>query len=382
VVRDTTCPLGAHAVSAPFPFAADQLTLAALNDLVHTAHPKVDVTDFEVRETFLFGSGQVSTAGRIALALTYKGEGAAALPREVMLKVARPELVALPLYANEVAFYTRLRSELGSSVEAPRCVGGIYDSASGTFGLGLEDLRVRGATFSNVKTPHSIAEIQSLLGSAARLHARYWESPRFAGDLGWVETHRQGTLHFLFDESGIVPGLIQQQVAEVQFKRELVESVAQTPETLGEQVRRVQAHQAQSPRTLVHGDLHAGNTYRLPDGTGGFVDWQLTVRGSFIHDVAYLLITGLTVENRRRDERQLLAYYLDCLRAAGVTSAPDLETTFLEYRRAAVWGVYVGWLTTPVENYGWEITVLNHIRLLTAYRDLETAAALSTLPEV
>jgi len=369
-------------VSAPFPFAADELTLAALNRLVHTAHPKVDVTGFDVRETFLFGSGQVSTAGRMALDLAYEGEGAAALPRNVILKVARPDLVALPLYANEVGFYTRLRPELGSGVETPRCVGGIYDPATGTFGLGLEDLRVRGATFSNVETAHSIADMRSLLGSAARLHARYWESPRFAADLGWVQTHVQGELHVLFDQQDLVPALIRQQVADVQFKRELVESIGQTPDTLHAQVRRVQAHQARLPRTLVHGDLHGGNTYRLPDSTGGFVDWQLTVRGFFMHDVTYLLLTALSVEQRRRDERDLLAYYLDCLHAAGVTNAPDLETMFLEYRRAAVWGVYIGWLTTPVENYGWEITVLNHIRLLTAYRDLETAAAISTLPEV
>jgi hypothetical protein len=45
----------------------------------------------------------------------------------------------------------------------------------------------------------------------------------------------------------------------------------------------------------------------------------------------------------------------------------------VEYRRTLVWGVYIGWLTTPVVNYGWEINVLNHLRLTTAYEDLETA---------
>jgi len=368
-------------VSAPFPFRADDLTLAAMNDVVHTLHPKVDVANFEVRETFLFGSGQVSTAGRIALNVTYEGEGAAELPREVVLKVARPELGALPLYANEVSFYTRLRPELGAHVETPRCVGGIHDATTGTFGLALEDLRTRGATFSNVKTPHSIADMHSLLGSAARLHARYWESPRFATDLRWVQTHVDGELHDFFEHPDLVPALIRQQVADVQFKRELVQSIGQTPDTLHAQVRRVQAHQARLPRTIVHGDMHAGNTYRLPDGTGGLVDWQLSVRGFCMHDVTYLLITGLSVEQRRRHERELLAYYLDRLRAAGVGSAPDPDAAFLEYRRAVAWCVYVGWLTTPIENYGWEITVMNHVRLLTAYRDLETAAAIASLPE-
>lgn len=367
-------------MSAAFPVAAESLTLEVLNDLVHTLHPAVDVTAFEVRETFLFGSGQVSTAGRIALRLAYAGPGSDAMPTEVMLKVTRPELGARPLYANEVAFYARLRPELGSSVETPRCAGATYDPESGAFGLALEDLRVRGAAFSNVKTPHSVGDVQSLLGSLARLHARYWESPRFAADLSWVQTHVDGELHVLFDHPDLVPALIRQQVADVQFKRELVESIGQTPDTLHAQVRRVQAHQARLPRTLVHGDMHAGNTYRLPDGTGGLVDWQLSVRGFCLHDVTYLLVTALSVEQRRRHERELLAYYLEALRAAGVRNAPDLDAVFLEYRRAAVWGVYIGWLTTPIDNYGWDITVMNHIRLLTAYRDLETAAAIADLP--
>jgi hypothetical protein len=111
------------------------------------------------------------------------------------------------------------------------------------------------------------------------------------------------------------------------------------------------------------------------------VDWQLSVRGFCMHDVTYLLATGLSVEQRRRHERELLAYYLDSLRAAGVERPPDPHAAFLEYRRAVAWCVYVGWLTTPIENYGWEITVMNHVRLLTAYRDLETAAAIASLPD-
>ena len=44
-----------------------------------------------------------------------------------------------------------------------------------------------------------------------------------------------------------------------------------------------------------------------------------------------------------------------------------------------IWGVYIGWLTTPVVNYGWEINVVNHLRLMTAYEDLDTASLLAEL---
>lgn len=92
-------------------------------------------------------------------------------------------------------------------------------------------------------------------------------------------------------------------------------------------------------------------------------------------------MTGLSVGLRRQHERELLAFYRGQLEDRGVRDAPGPDTLWLEYRRAAVWGVYIGWLTTPIMNYGWEITVNNHIRLLTAYRDLECSAALSDLPD-
>ena len=67
-------------------------------------------------------------------------------------------------------------------------------------------------------------------------------------------------------------------------------------------------------------------------------------------------LTSLPVEDRRAHERELIAYYADRLREFGVAEPPALESLWTEYRRAAVWCLYIGWLTVPVVNYGWEIT--------------------------
>jgi len=366
-----------------FPLSADELRLEHLDALLHTVHPEVSVTGFTVTESHMpgDGNGAVSTAGRISANVEYRGDGADELPTQLVIKVTRPDLPAVPLYRNEVAFYERLRPELGSEIESPRCVGATFDEPSGTFGLALEDLTIRGATFPSVMTPVSIPLIQSIIDSVAILHARFWDSPRFDSDLSWVQTHVAGELHDLFNRPGPVPAGVERQIETQQFKRELVEMVGQTSESLYLQTRRAQAHQATLPRTQVHGDLHIGNTYLLPGDRGGFVDWQLTVRGYCMHDIAYLLVTGLSVEQRRAHERDLLEYFRNRLGEAGVADVPDFATLWLEYRRAAVWGVYIGWLTVPVGYYDWEICVTNHIRLLTAYNDLETADALADLPD-
>jgi Ser/Thr protein kinase RdoA (MazF antagonist) len=156
-------------------------------------------------------------------------------------------------------------------------------------------------------------------------------------------------------------------------------ATGETTASLRAQVTRVQAHQATLPCTLLHGDAHVGNTYRLPDGQRGYLDLQLAARGFCMHDVSYAIVTSLSVDDRRAHERALIAGYRQRLVDLGVAAPPTLDELFEEHRRAMAWCLYIGWLTSPTENYGWEITVANHIRISTAYRDLSSSAAIKAL---
>ena len=60
----------------------------------------------------------------------------------------------------------------------------------------------------------------------------------------------------------------------------------------------------------------------------------------------------------------------------GCESPPDQDDAWLRYRQAAIWGLVIGWLITPTENYGEAITTANIARLVTAVEDLETLKAL------
>ena len=57
----------------------------------------------------------------------------------------------------------------------------------------------------------SLDEVRSILGHLATLHARFWDSPRFAGDLAWVGTPMSGGMFEVFDLIGLE--LIEDQVA-------------------------------------------------------------------------------------------------------------------------------------------------------------------------
>lgn len=367
----------ADALESGFPTDPAAITPEVMTALLATMSEDVEVTTVDVRKAWTYGQGEkVSTAGRLDLSLSYAGAGAVSLPERVVLKISLVELPIAPLYRNEVAAYTHFRpSEV---TRTPRCFGGYFDESSGTFGLALDDLGAQGASFPSVRDHVSLTSLESLLGSVAALHchswgpAADWDSPRLA----WAQSHTQGELHELFFDPGLVPLVIEDQVATWQHKRELCQMIEETPATLNQKVIALQQHQATLPQTLCHGDLHVGNTYLQPDKTMGILDWQLSSRGYYMHDVAYAIVTSLDVKTRREEERRLIEFHRQELLRHGAPDVPSQQEAFDEYRRAVAWGAYIGWLTTPVDNYGWEINVANHLRLFTAYRDLDTSRAI------
>lgn len=363
-------------MSKAYPVDVSGLDYATLSRLLRTMDPEAVVAGFSVvaGQTFGDGENKVSTAGRAEVCLTL----ADGRQRRTIIKLCRPDVALQPLYRNEVAFYRLVRRDL--DLEIPAVLGADFDEESGTFALALEDLRERGTRFPNVIVPVTLDEVRSLLDVLAALHAQYWQSPELLGRLSAIQPHTEGELFRFFMAPEAVPALVRSEITTEQFKRELIEAIGTDEASLYDAVRRVQHHQATLPFTLCHGDCHVGNTYLLPGGRGGLLDWQLAARGYCIHDIAYLLITALTVSERRGNERELLAYYLDRLAQHGVSTPPTADEAWYEYCLAANWCLYIGWLTTPKTHYGWEITVCNVVRLTTAVADLQSVRLAGELP--
>ncbi|MFO7565450.1 MAG: phosphotransferase [Enhygromyxa sp.] len=397
---------------------ATTLDLPAIAEQLRAAHPTLELRELEIVERARCGDGLASTADRVTLRLEL-GEGADELPERLVVKtillhpylrfgmpvilatarvtsllgrapllgpLASPLLFGLigayqhlfphapaPMYANEVRFYAELRPQL--TIEAPRAYASSIDERTGSFVIVMEDLRHRGARFPNATTELSLAQIRSLLADLARLHAQFWGSPRFSDELAWVPTTRSGGMAPVFDAIGL--DLIRDQVRRSVDKRELIAPLGRTLEQLWTAMWRVQAEFDDEPATLCHGDAHVGNTYLLGQDQAGLLDWQLMVRGCWAHDLSYLLATGLSVAQRRAHERELLAEYLEALARHGVADPPSPAHAWLRYRQGMIWGLVIGWLITPPQNYGVEITRANIDKMVSAMRDLDTLAAIS-----
>lgn len=353
----------------------DPITPEYINSLIAEVDPSIRVESLKTAGSKEYGEQFVSTSGRAILDVKYTADSPPGLPERLVLKITRaaektmvPFDFISPLYQNEVNFYKHIRPEL--NLETPRCFGSDYDHENhACFSILLEDVTVRGAEFLNVTKHVSVENMRQLLATQAKLHAHFWQSPRLlkGGDLDWVQTQVDGAVAGLL-MTAVAP-FIQNEIDTVQHKREMIQAIGKTGPELLAGTLALHRHQQTLPYTLVEGDMHIGNTYRLPDGAGGLIDWQLMTRSHHMHDVNYIITTGLTVEDRRNHERDLLKFYLERLGAEGGFVPPTFEQTWPDYCRCLEWGVYIGWLTCPVVNYGWEINVINHLRLITAYND-------------
>lgn len=396
-----------------FPSKLEDLRPELLTAVLRQQSPQVAVRNVEILERSRRGDGSASTADRVVLEIEYEPGRDAGLPSRMLLKTVLLHKAVrfgasaigmtgalirgvgrLPLggrlrpwvfsgirayqerfphapdamYRNEVRFYQQIRPEL--RLEAPESFASVYDESARTFGVLMEDLSLRGAKFPDATTELSGEQIRGLLMTLATLHAAYWQSPRFDTDLGWLATPRSGGMYPVFRALGL--DLIRNQVDTNPFKAELIAPLGRTVDQLWTALWKCQAMLDSGPTTLLHGDPHVANSYLVPDRPGGLLDWQLMIRGRWAHDVTYIMVTGLGSEARRSQERELLAFYLEALRQRGVQAPPRLEDAWESYRRAVAWGLVIGWLITPPENYGEAITSANIERLVTAAQDLET----------
>ena len=115
--------------------------------------------------------------------------------------------------------------------------------------------------------------------------------------------------------------------------------------------------------------------YEERDGTPGFFDSQ-TARAPWSVEFSYHIIGALEVEDRRRWERPLLAYYLERLKAHGVGAAPSFEEAWHAYCRDICHGLYI-WLKNEQVFQPENVNTANATRFGAAAIDCGTLELLS-----
>ncbi|MBM7366296.1 phosphotransferase [Gordonia hydrophobica] len=334
---------------------ADWITAALSVD-----RPGVRVSGLDV-ERIIWGS-----ATKVFVRLTFDGDPQG-LPDHLCIKGGfdeRSRAFGLgSAYELEGAFFRDLSPEL--TVEHPR---GFYAASEHDQGIVImEDLSQRGAEFCNGVDVWGVDAASETLELLARLHGETWGSK--PGRFDWlpvgVEAARQAFQVMLSPEM----------FGPLTEREEVPDLPAHMRD--GEYVRAAFAklweYDDASTHVINHGDAHTGQLYRLPGGRTAYLDWQTACLAPWAHDVAYFLGSALEPDDRRDNERALLAHYRDALAAAGGPRLTDDEV-WEEYRRHSLHGFF--WMCVPTVMQPSEVVTAMTRRYAAQIEDLDPFALL------
>ena len=279
-------------------------------------------SDLELLETERIGTGQMSQSHRVSFRV------ADAHPETVIVKLAsdnaisRATGVGLGAYLREIEFYRSLAARIGGPLA--NCHLAEYDAADGWFTLVLDD--AVGAVAGDQIAGCSVEQAQVALRALARIHAPV------LGDLAL------GTADYLNQPSPLnqalltqlLPGFLERYGARLAAEHvELCQRfVVSADGWIADQ---------RPPLGLVHGDYRLDNLLFGEDACT-VVDWQTVSWGPAMSDISYFIGGGLSVEDRRAHEEQLVRLYHRELLRHGIEGFA-WEQCWEGYRRQVFHGI-------------------------------------------
>lgn len=307
------------------------------------------------------GTGQIGTCFRVRI------DGG----DTVLVKLPPPDTSARDLmagaYRGEVRFYQRLASTV--DVRTPECFHAEIADDSGDFVIALEDLapREQGDQIAGCTGDQARDAVVNLAG----LHGPRWCDPTLA-EIDTLTINGPDEIALLLDMWEPTCELFLSGLGDL-----IADEDAATLRACGDVIERWLL--ARSERFgPVHGDYRLDNLLFPPDGGSGVVavDWQTLSLALPARDLAYFVGTSLSVGDRRRHERELVAAYHAALTSYGVTGY-SLEDCWDDYVFAMIQGPLVsifGCAYGTRTERGDQMFAVMIARTCTAIRDLDTLA--------
>jgi hypothetical protein len=245
------------------------------------------------------------------------------------------------VYAGETFFYRNFGGKY--ETRTPHCYFADSDDDGNSL-IVLEDLNKIGAQFYEPTHAASPDVIAAALTSIARYQAASWMVPELWAHQ-WL---REGgsfdnadCLAWIYD-----PAHWEEYKNRPRFK--LLDPSLRNREMLLKAHSRLRSDWLRrGPWALGHGDAHFGQIYSLPSGEVRLLDWQCVQVSNFMQDPANVIASGLSPQDRRSCDRDLVTHYVGKLREFGVEDAPSAEAAF-DLMRAYVMH-QVSWVMCMVE---------------------------------
>lgn len=309
-------------MAVPIPTSVEQLDTAWFDAVLAE-----DVTEARVLKVIH------GTATKVKMSLSIRSGRAGAEARTVWIKTGlephSKQIGTEKVYAGETFFYRNLGGRF--ETRTPECLYADSD-AEGNSIIVLDDLERAGAEFTEPASAGSPDRIARGLEAIARYQAASWMDPGL-----WANDWLRGGGSF--DAADCIAWIWNPEHWEDYRNRPRFSALHPS---LHDRALLERTHRRlredwlrREPWALSHGDAHYGQLYTMPDGEARLIDWQCVQVANHMQDVANMLVSGLSVEDRRATERDLIAHYLGCLSAFGVVDVPRHAEAFAALRAYA-----------------------------------------------
>jgi hypothetical protein len=216
----------------------------------------------------------------------------------------RPAIARTGMGRREALFYARLAPKLAMRV--PAAYVARHDDRDGSFLLLLEDLLASGCTVPDGTIGVAPTAAARALEDLAELHVRFEDPARRQAEASWVPAPLRDPS---YGATLLRHGLDR-------HRERLSSAFAEISELYIAEADALHALWEEGPASVIHGDAHIGNLFD-DRGRIGFLDWGILSVGTPLRDISYFLCMALSIEDRRRHERDLLRHYLAARAAAG-----------------------------------------------------------------
>ena len=292
----------------PLPEDADAITAAWMRQALAAGEaselPQLDAVRVERL------SEVTNALGNLFRCRLFARGGAAASPASVIVKIPTSNPLAfrlakwLSLHRREYVYYRDIAPHSG--MRAPALLYGDFDARSDRFVLVLEDLGGMQAIPQSVGVGPTRA--RRAIREVATLQGRFWEStdvPALSSCGAFLSARESRIMQTLY--------LLTLPAAFERFGDIFTTGTRRLAESFGTRIVAHFADLAAGPNTVVHGDYRGDNV--LFGGAGqddlAVIDWQGCGIGCGLYDVAFFLGTSVTIDERRRIERDAVGEYHD-----------------------------------------------------------------------
>ncbi len=221
--------------------------------------------------------------------------------------------VQLGFLDNGIRFYSEIAPI--SPIRVPKLIYSDFDLNSKRFALILEDCSkytgidlIKGMNYEQTKIA---------VTSLAKFHSRWWN----ADDLysfKWIPEYNKSLFRFVYEQFQTLWDFVKQ---KEEFKLDLPEHGLEIGEKYSKNMIQLAFENLPNHFTIVHGDFWSPNFFiDLNDTKNPLIvfDWTTINIGFGTFDLALLLCTSVSIDVRRKYEKQLVKLYMERLIESGV----------------------------------------------------------------